>query len=498
MNAMKFNDDVFISYAHLDNQPLIKDTEGWVSDFHHSLKVRVGQLLGKESSVWRDLKLTGNDCFDDAIIERVKAAALLVSVFTPRYIRSEWCTRELDQFCESAGKSGGLRILDKTRVFKVLKTPVPPEQHPKQVRDCIGYEFFRIDSSTNHVREFNRVFGGETARDYLMKLDDLAQDVCQLLNLLETDSLGESSNDMTQEKGAVFLASCGHDVTEQRDAIRRELIGHGYRILPDRQLPLNIEQLIPALRESMDQCQLSVHMIGKSYGVVPEGTDRSIVELQNELAMEREEKGDFSRIVWIPPSLEVEDDRQRLFIESVRSDPGIQDCADLLETPLEDLKTQIHRTLGRTATCGGDAELQSSGETAEVPNVYLMCDSRDYNKVKPVADYLFERGCEVTLPAFQEDEAAVREDNEDNFRRADGVLIYYGAPNEHWLRGKLRERRKSEGQGRSKPYKATAIFVAPPNSQKDSWFRTHEADIIRQPHEFSTDLLDPFLAALHT
>ncbi|MGI9238376.1 MAG: TIR domain-containing protein [Woeseiaceae bacterium] len=495
---MKFNDDVFISYAHLDNEPLIKNTDGWVSDFHHSLRVRVSQLLGKESSVWRDRKIKGNDFFDDAIIERVKSAALLVSVFTPRYIRSEWCTRELIQFCDAARKTGGLRVLDKTRVFKVLKTPVPPEQHPEQVRDCIGYEFFRIDPNTDHVREFDRVFGGETERDYLRKLDDLAQDLCQLLSWLEKSSPDGSSGDVSQDKGAVFLANCGRDVTEQRDEVRRELIEHQYRIFPDRQLPLNVDQLIPVLKESLDQCQLSVHVMGKSYGIVPEGTDRSIVELQNELAMERERKGDFSRIVWIPPGLEIDDDRQRRFIESVRSDPGIQEGADLLETPLEDLKTQIHKTLARAATSDGDAESTTSDESSEFPNVYLMCDSRDSKKVKPVADYLFDHGCEVTLPAFQEDEAAVREDNEDNLRRADGVLIYYGEPNELWLRGKLRERRKSQGQGRSKPYKATAILVAPPNSEHDSWLRTHEADVIRQPHEFSTDLLDPFLAALHT
>ena len=272
----------------------------------------------------------------------------------------------------------------------------------------------------------------------------------------------------------------------KRDEIRRELVGHQYRILPDRQLPKSVDELIPALKESLDQCRLSVHILGKSYGTVPEGTDRSIFELQNDLARERDGKRDFSRIVWIPPGLEVDDDRQRRFIESVRSDPGTQEGADLLETPLEDLKTQIHKTLARLATSDSDAEAQTSDASAELPSVYLMCDSRDSKKVAPVADYLFDHGCEVMLPAFHEDEAAVREDNEDNLRRADGLLIYYGAPNERWLRGKLREQQKSQGHPRK------------PKRQHDNWLRIHEADVIRQPHEFSTDLLDPFLATLHS
>lgn len=496
MLVVNFRDDIFISYSHIDNQPLSKNKEGWVSDFHHSLRIRVAELLGKESSVWRDRKIKGNDCFDDAIIARVKNAALMVSVFTPRYVRSDWCTKELIQFCEAAEKSGGLRVLDKTRIFKVLKTPVPPEQHPEQVRDSIGYEFFRIDPSNDHIREFNPVYGDAAEQDFFQKLDDLAQDICQLLNWLEDVSPDGFPGEVSQQKDAVFLADCGRDVADQRDEIRRELIGHQYRILPDRQLPLHVDELIPTLKESLDQCRLSVHVLGKSYGIVPEGTDKSIVELQNELAMEREGKGDFSRIVWIPPGLQIDDDLQRRFIESVRSDPRIQEGADLLETPLEDLKTQIHKTLARLAASDSDAESATAEDSAEIPSVYLMCDSRDSKKVKPVADYLFDHGCEVMLPAFHEDEGAVREDNEDNLRRADGLLIYYGAPNELWLRGKLRERRKSQGQGRSKPYKATAIYVAPPNNERDSWLRTHEADVIRQPHEFSTDLLDPFLAAL--
>ena len=44
---MQFSNDIFISYAHIDNQPLIQDTEGWVSQFHHALEVRVDQLLGE-------------------------------------------------------------------------------------------------------------------------------------------------------------------------------------------------------------------------------------------------------------------------------------------------------------------------------------------------------------------------------------------------------------------------------------------------------------------
>ncbi len=498
MTKVRNDDDIFISYAHLDNQPLVKDSEGWVSQFHHSLSVRVAQLLGKESSVWRDPKIQGNDFFDETIIERIRRVALLVSIFTPRYVRSEWCTKEVQEFCQAAEKSGGLRVQDKTKIFKVLKTPVPFEEHPEQVRDCLGYEFFRTDPHSGRVRELSHELGGDTEREYWVKLDDLAQDLCQLLTLLGKSSPPASPASEPRVNGTVFVADCSYDVRDQRDEIKRNLAGHEYRVLPNRPLPLNVDELLPLLEASLDECELSVHVIGKSYGIVPEGTDRSIIEIQNDLAIEREKKGDFCRIVWIPPGLETDDERQRRFIESLRSDPRIQEGADLLETPLEDLKTQVHKTLTRAPARGSNGGSREPGEAVDIKNVYLMCDSRDSSRVAQVADYLFDQGCEVILPAFQGDEAAVRADNEENLRQADGVLIYYGSPSELWLRSKLRERRKSAGLGRTKPIRATAILVAPPNNERETWLRTHDARVLRQSSEFSTELLDPFLADLQT
>ena len=112
---MEFDNDIFISYAHLDNEPLIKDAEGWVSQFHHAMEVRVDQLLGKKLSVWRDPKLHGNDYLDDTIFGQLPKVALLVSIFTPRYVKSAYCTNELTQFCEASENSGGLRVENKTR-----------------------------------------------------------------------------------------------------------------------------------------------------------------------------------------------------------------------------------------------------------------------------------------------------------------------------------------------------------------------------------------------
>src|SRR6266436_793195 len=135
---MTFESDAFISYAHLDNLPLIEGACGWVEDFHRALEVRIGQLRGKEPQIWRDPKLQGNDFFSDTLTERLRGVAVLISILSPPYIHSTWTRRELTEFWNAASENGGVRIGDKARVFKVLKTPVPLDEQPPELQQLLG------------------------------------------------------------------------------------------------------------------------------------------------------------------------------------------------------------------------------------------------------------------------------------------------------------------------------------------------------------------------
>jgi hypothetical protein len=86
---MGFEDDVFISYAHVDNETLAAGQDGWVSLLHDRLRKRLRQLLGEEVKIWRDPKLQGNDEFADTLVIRVSKAGVLLSVLSPRYIKSD-------------------------------------------------------------------------------------------------------------------------------------------------------------------------------------------------------------------------------------------------------------------------------------------------------------------------------------------------------------------------------------------------------------------------
>jgi hypothetical protein len=505
---MNFRGDAFISYAHMDNVELIEGGKGWVTNLHRALEIRVGQLLGKPPEIWRDPKLTGNDAFGEALMERLRCVAALISVVSPRYVKSDWARKELAEFWKAAEEQGGIHFRNKARIFKVLKTPVPLESHPPELQPLLGYQFFNIDPDTGRVRELDEVFGPEAQRDFWMRLDDLAHDVCCLVEMLEASGAAVIPKADKNQK-AIFLAQTTFDLREQRETIKRDLQQHGSNVLPADALSHVESEVREAVRADLAQCQMSIHFFGKTYSLVPEGGMRSLLEIQNELAIERCSEGDFSRLLWIPPGLQVQDERQRAVIEQLRLDPRTQDGADLLETFLEDLRTVIQgrlkearlkqdrleeasrlkpvpHPLGRSAIAGGGSHAQ----------LYLIYDQRDAAVTAPWEDFLFEQDFEIIRPVFEGDEAEIREHHEESLRSCDGALIFYGSGNECWLRRKLRELQKSPGYGRNKPLPATAISLIPPRTPDKERFRTHEAFVIPQWEGFSPEPLQPLISSV--
>jgi hypothetical protein len=497
---MAFENDILISYAHLDDQSLVEGQPGWISWLHRLLEIRVAQLLGEKPKIWRDPKLQGNDYFADTIVvEQIPKVAALLTVVSPRYVQSEWCRREVEEFCRASERTGGVRIGDKARIFKVVKTPVSLDRHPSELQPLLGYEFYVTDPQTGRARELSQAYGPDAERQFLTRLDDLAYDICKLLEMIRADHPQEAQASPTASKGTVYLAETSHDLREEREAVRRDLIRNGFQVLPDQPLPLVADELAALVQAQLARCKLSIHLIGRGYGVVPDGETRSVVAVQQELAAGRSAAG-FRRLLWLPPGLEVGDERQRALIEHLRTDPAVHAGADLLEVPLEDLKSLIYQRLAPPPEPRKEKapEKPAAGAGAEGPaRIYLLCDQQDLDAIRPLEDSLFDQGFEVILPLFDDDEAQARQDHEESLGACDAVLLYYGEAGEPWLRRKLREIQKSAGLGRERPLLARGIYIAPPATPQKERFRTLEALVLHgSAAEFAPADLAPFLAEI--
>lgn len=488
--------DIFISYAHVDNEALIDGQPGWISSFHRVLEKRLAMLMGVKLNIWRDPQLTGHDHFDETISKNV-GSRLFLPVLTPRYVRSSYCRKELEEFLRAAETTGGVKVGDKSRVFKVLKTPIELDEHPEPIRGLLGYEFYQLDPERKRLREFALDAPGVSLREqFMILIDDLAQEIGAFLRQIELGASAEKEALEEAPRLVVYLATTTSDLKEARDIIRRELLEAGHRVLPEVMLPLDKTSFETAVRSDLAGADLAVHLIGEKYGLVPEDALRSSAQLQLDLAGEHAVTSDLQRLIWLPPHLEVADPRQQGLIDELYQDQALVNSA-LLQTTLEELKANIHALLRPAAVEATEAtEADDSVDTTGPLWIYLLSDPRDVEAVAPLEDLFWDAGFEVRVPLPDGNETELREEHEENLRLCDAFVAFYGHGNERWLRKILSDFKRARGLGRERPILAKAIYVAPPEEAQKARFRTHEADVLQGLSGFEPRSLEPFIARL--
>ena len=151
----------------------------------------------------------------------------------------------------------------------------------------------------------------------------------------------------------------------------------------------------------------------------------SVIDLQNELAIDRAGAGQFSRLVWIPPALEIADERQRALVERLRLDPRHDRRLGPARNPARSPSNAGPRS-SRVATTPAPTPAGPPRES-ETPSVYLIYDRRDTEAIAPWSTFLFDRKTEVIKSLFDGDEAEIREYHEESLRSCDAAVIFYGS-----------------------------------------------------------------------
>ena len=327
-----FEEDVFISYATIDNDRYPGEPVGWVAQFHEDLTKRLKGRLGSDVvRLWRDIEIRNNEDFTNKIMARLSKTATLIGVLSPSFLNRTWTLRELETFSRHASRGIGLLIKgEKSRIFKVEKLEIDRNSLPALMQGTKSYRFIKEETQ----REFRPYLESDRS-GYLKQLDDLAIDIANLLCEMALPA-------PPADRIAVYVAETTRELADQLRDIRRELTAKGYTVLPEGDLPRQAEEYEMEVRKNLELAAISVHLIGAKYGLIPEGETRSIVRIQHDLAMERNADPDFVRLVWMPADLEPAEENQRKFVEFLRTDPKAQEGAEIMETKFDDLKTAMH------------------------------------------------------------------------------------------------------------------------------------------------------------
>ena len=477
---MAFEIDVLIIFADRDNQAASETDIGWVSQFKHFLEPMLAQVLGENPKIL----LKGE--FDTMTSPRLDNAAVIVPVVSKDFILSTRCSEYVASFSNSIGSTEKKA----NRIFKVLKAPVALHEQPPLLQNLFGYEMYQLDPDSGDVMEYKHYFSTEAEKQYWMEMATLCYDIYESLIILRNGSKSSEVKNIYRRQ-SVYLAETSHDLSVQREVLFRELQRSGYTVLPDRKLPGKIDDLERVIRNDLSASTISIHLIGCGYGDVPEGSDRSVQDIQNRIALERsnsarEHGEEFSRLIWITPDLHLANERQKRFIETLRRDVDAQEGAEILQTLLEDFKNIIREEL---EDAGEKKTLEETGGRA----IYVMHDKIDHKEVMPFIDLIKRSGFSVLMPAFEGELLELRQKHIENLRNLDGAIIYKGKVNDYWVRMKALDLLKAPGFGRKKPILGKAIVTTSGHIGNAEPFKNQNLRVIQGDQAQSLESIRSFL-----
>jgi len=211
--------DVFVSYAHVDNQPVTGAEIGWVSNMISDVETYVGQSLGRMNSVdfWLDKRaLRGRH--PDVIPNEVYQSALFLAIVSPGFVESWFIDKnELDKFCETIGAQPERAILAELRPLE----GGDPEWLGRLVRP-FNYCFWENDKQRRI-----RILGAPKPnpdlpedRPYYRQVQDLADTIVTALKKLNAD---QSDQAVAPAAPAMLLAQAPRDLVGRRDDLAQYL-----------------------------------------------------------------------------------------------------------------------------------------------------------------------------------------------------------------------------------------------------------------------------------
>ncbi len=502
---MSDNRTITLIYSEKDDEPIEGGLKGWVSNFHKFLTTLMYQITRENA----EIKLIPSASFNASDLDN---SAAVLAVLSENLLADNSISNALNNYGKNLKDSNDLIADGIARVFKILKYPFDADEKLPEVEELLTYDFYLVDPLTGEPQEFTRFFGNDAERSYWMKLVDMAYDINHVLNA-KSRAEDESYETIPREK-TVYLASTGVDMVIQRDIIKRELIRHGYKVLPDHSLPKEVKGLERMIRDDLDRCRLSIHLVGEDYGYKPRGSELSVVDIQNRIAsdhtyqmveknkdLKEGEKEPFSRLIWVSPDLKNVTERQKIFIEDLKSDAASLEEAEVLQITLQELKTIVREELVTGGRFNQKRDIKGLGNEKEDDKtkvIYLIADRRDVDATEEMQDYLKQKGFNVVSPSYEGDLVDLRYIHQENLRRCDASIIYFGDSTEDWIKTKLQDLLKAPGFGRNKPLMAKAVYLRESKEIDKSHYEKNNAMVLGSNGNFAPEHLTPFLTKLES
>lgn len=445
------NYNIIISYNSTDDLPG-ENGKGWITCFINYLQVCLKSL----SKINFNILIQTEEKQEDQI---ETSNTILIAIISPAYLKSGLFNIEYKKFEAVENNRSSF-----DRIFKVVKEPVNPLDYPEELRNIISFDFFDQVS----VFQNNPTQRYEWHAWHWIKMLDI---INKISGITESNNISNSSffKQPALPVKKVYLAYTGKDLVVYREIIYRELIRQNIEVRPVELFFGEIHEIEQQIKSEMNICDLSIHLFGEEYGEIPKGSERSIIDLQNKIAVELSSKPfkdktfglykQFSRLVWISSGLNYVSEKQKLFLDNIKRDSKALKEDEILQVPFDELKEIIQNKLIYNNHYFSEPYQKSRFMENGKGSIYLIYEKNDQHTSKLIAEYLEQQGYFVILSNFEGEPLAIRNLHQESLRICDASLIICENVNLEWVNTKLQDLLKAPGFGRTKPFKAKALYI---------------------------------------
>jgi hypothetical protein len=379
LSSDTYDHDIFVSYAHVDDEPLPGGDQGWVTTLTTCVKTKLAQKLGRNDaySLWMDYELRGGQPITPHILGRVQRSAMLLVVLSPGYIASDWCRRELETF------AGLISEDQRRRMFVVELDRLDEAERPHHLADLKRSRFW----AANQISGTPRPLGHPLLdAEYYSAVDDLIREIVTELKGLKSAEPRSAAATPLASNGAVFLAEVTDDLEEQRNNVKRYLDQAGIAVLPKNACSLHPDAFRQAVTDGLAEADLFVQLLSALPGKRPPDLPEGYAKCQMQLALSLGKPV----LQWRSPALDVaavQDAAQRMLL----------DAATVRAEGIEDFKREIRRRLD-------EPQKKPPGPEPTGAFVFVDMDSTtDRPLAEQLCDILSRHDAGYMLPTDDED-----------------------------------------------------------------------------------------------
>ncbi|MEO6000251.1 MAG: toll/interleukin-1 receptor domain-containing protein [Chitinophagaceae bacterium] len=419
-----YKNDIFISYSHIDNAVLPRQTQGWIKQFYDFLTVNLWQSIGtKNISIWwDDTNLDGSVLFNDAIAEEIEGSAIFLCLNSSGYLRSDYCKKELSQFYENAKQSHtGLRVGNRSRLINALLYNIPYSQWPTELSGTSGFPFHDAKENMNdrgHPLQID-------TPDFTTQIQDLCDALVALI-----EQFPEMDPPPPEPAFTIFFGDIADSLRTVRKRTISELEKEGYRVVCNVPPPYEAIEHENAVKEILETASLSVHLLDQYPGKEVDGDEViSYSQKQTEISLLSSKP----KLIWVPAELNIdviEDDQYKTFMQGLKNGKETSKNMEYVVGAKSELTQQIKILV----------EHLKSSKSSPTENISVLLDTHynDQLYALELSKSLLENSIQPFINPQDDDPRKNIHILEDRLSQVNKLVLFYGRVTIGWVEERIK------------------------------------------------------------